>query len=439
MDEQLIIQLFLLIIGVVIGVFLGIYVQKLKGKTEESIWSERHLQVQQILQQQDAKITQLEAERKASLQEKEHLTVALTRHQATIEALTSKNQEQKEEVEKLEAKFTKEFQNLANKILEENSSKFTEQNQKNIKQILSPLQEKILHFEQKIELSQRENISIHSALKQQLVTLQDQNLKITKEAESLTKALKGDSKTQGNWGELVLERVLEKSGLEKGREYTVQQSFKREDNTRSIPDVIINLTDGKKMIIDSKVSLKAYEQFTNASDDEQEMFLKAHIGSLTNHIKDLSAKKYEDIYAMESPDFVLMFIPVEPAFATAVNFDKGLYEKALEKNIVMVTPTTLLATLKTIETMWKNEKQQQNAVEIARQAGALYDKFEGFINDLVKVGDRINGAKNEYGNAMNKLFEGRGNIINQIEKLKVMGANTKKSLPENILKRANKQ
>ena len=200
---------------------------------------------------------------------------------------------------------------------------------------------------------------------------------MTKETLNLTKALKGDSKMQGNWGELVLERVLEKSGLEKGREYEVQQSFTLEDGSRQMPDVIIHLPGGKKMIIDSKVSLTAYEQYVNAEDDApKELFLKEHLRSVNQHIDALSAKNYYDLYKIESPDFVLMFIPIEPAFAVALNAENQLYNKAFAKNIVIVTPSTLLATLRTIDTMWNNEKQQQNAIEIARQAGALYDKFE---------------------------------------------------------------
>ena len=241
---------------------------------------------------------------------------------------------------------------------------------------------------------------------------------------------------QGNWGELVLERVLEKSGLEKDREYSVQQSFTREDGSRVLPDVIINLPDGKKMIVDSKVSLTDYERFTNADEEAKEKHLKDHINSLRKHVEQLSAKKYEDLYEMESPDFVLLFVPIEPAFAVAINHDSSLYVKAFEQNIVIVTPSTLLATLRTIDTMWSNEKQQKNAIEIARQAGALYDKFEGFVNDLTKVGKKMDEAKNEYRGAMNKLVEGRGNIVTSIERLKKMGAKAKKSIPEPILKRA---
>ena len=260
---------------------------------------------------------------------------------------------------------------------------------------------------------------------------------MSKETLNLTKALKGDSKTQGNWGELVLERVLEKSGLEKNSEYFVQQSFVNDEGKRVMPDVVIHLPDDKKMIIDSKVSLTAYEQYVNSDNDtEKSHFIKEHVNSLKRHIEQLSDKKYEDIYKIDSPDFVLLFIPIEPAFAVALNFDNQLYNKAFERNIVIVTPTTLLATLRTIDSMWNNEKQQRNAIEIARQAGALYDKFDGFITDLTNVGKKMDDAKNEYRNAMNKLFEGKGNLIVSVEKLRKMGAKSKKILPQNIVARA---
>lgn len=429
-----------LLIGLIclaIGYFLGNYIQNLKTKSSQSALEERQQQLANNLAVIEQRLRDAE-EHKTHLQtEKEQLGNQLVRYQADMENLQLKNNEQKEEVEKLQEKFTKEFENLANKILEEKSLKFTERNEKNIKDILTPLNEKIQLFEKKVEESQKENISIHSALKEQLLNLQTQNLKITQEAENLTKALKGDSKMQGNWGELVLERVLEKSGLEKDREYTVQQSFKLEDGSRVLPDVIINLPDGKKMIVDSKVSLTDYERYVNAENDEAQVkHLKDHINSLRRHVDQLSAKKYEDLYEMESPDFVLLFIPIEPAFAIAINNDNSLYNKAFEQNIVIVTPSTLLATLRTIDSMWNNEKQQRNAIEIARQAGALYDKFEGFVGDLTKVGKKMDDAKDEYKGAMNKLVEGRGNIITSIEKLKKMGAKAKKSIPEPILKRA---
>ncbi|MFD2586908.1 DNA recombination protein RmuC [Croceitalea marina] len=419
-----------------LGVVIGIYIQRLKTKSSQSELEAENRQLQSSISSLNEKLIQENEEKRHLQAEKESLGQNYVRLEAVNENLQRVNTEQKEEVEKLQEKFTKEFENLANKILDEKSNKFTEQNQKNIKQILSPLQEKIQLFEKKVEATQKENISIHSALKEQLLNLQNQNLKITQEAENLTKALKGDSKMQGNWGELVLERVLEKSGLEKDREYSVQQSFTREDGTRVLPDVIIHLPDGKKMVVDSKVSLTDYERFVNADDELKERHLKDHINSLRKHVEQLSAKKYEDLYEMESPDFVLLFVPIEPAFAVAINQDNSLYNKAFEQNIVIVTPSTLLATLRTIDTMWNNEKQQKNAIEIARQAGALYDKFEGFVTDLTKVGKKMDEAKTEYRGAMNKLVEGRGNIVTSIEKLKKMGAKAKKSIPEPILKRA---
>ncbi|TVZ14538.1 DNA recombination protein RmuC [Maribacter sp. MAR_2009_72] len=434
--NELYIYFLIAILCLAIGYFLGNYIQQLKTTSKQSALEEREQQMQANLSVLQERLKETEQQKFSLQTEKEQLGNRIVRAQADMEHLHDKNREQKEEVEKLQEKFTKEFENLANKILEEKSLKFTERNEKNIKDILTPLNDKIQLFEKKVEASQKENISIHSALREQLLNLQSQNLKISQEAENLTKALKGDSKMQGNWGELVLERVLEKSGLEKDREYTVQQSFTRADGSRVLPDVIINLPDGKKMIVDSKVSLTDYERYVNADEELKDSYLKDHINSLRRHVAQLSAKKYEDLYEMESPDFVLMFVPIEPAFAIAINQDSSLYNKAFEQNIIIVTPSTLLATLRTIDSMWNNEKQQRNAIEIARQAGALYDKFEGFVGDLMKVGKKMDEAKSEYKGAMNKLVEGRGNIVTSIQKLKKMGAKAKKTIPESVLNRA---
>ena len=382
-------------------------------------------------------INKIETSREEIRREKEFLNSELTRKHTEFENLQQLNAKRDKELETRQEQLRKDFELLANKILEEKSNKFTEQNKENIKNILSPLQEKIQGFEKKVEASQKESISMHSALKEQLLGLKDLNQQMTKEATNFTRALKGDSKMQGNWGELVLERVLEKSGLEKDREYFVQQSFTREDNSRVMPDVVLHLPDGKKMIIDSKVSLTDYERYINAEDDDKPQFLKAHVNSIRRHVDQLSEKNYQDLYDIASPDFVLLFIPIEPAFAVVVNEDDAIYNKAFEKNIVIVTPATLLATLRTIDTMWNNEKQQRNAIEIAKQAGALYDKFEGLVRDLTGVGKKIDAAKTDYSAAMNKLVMGRGNIITSVEKLKKMGAKAKKALPEAIIKRAS--
>jgi len=390
-------------------------------------------QFTELKQVNSKQITQIEN----LLTEKQNIFAKNSELSAINESLQKSLATQKEEITKIQEEAKLQFKNLANEILEEKSEKFTEQNQINIKNLLNPLQEKINNFEKKVETTHKESIDYHAALREQIIGLKDLNVQMSKETLNLTKALKGDSKIQGNWGELVLERVLEKSGLEKGREYDIQKSHLTEEGNRALPDVIVNLPDGKKMIIDSKVSLVAYEKFVNEENEEIKIqFLREHVISLKRHIEQLGTKNYHNLYEMESPDFVLLFIPIEPAFAIALNDDNQLYNKAFEKNIVIVTPSTLLATLRTIDSMWTNQKQQNNAIEIARQAGALYDKFEGFVTNLLKVGKKMEEAKSEYEGAMNKLIDGRGNLVTAAQKLKVMGAKATKSLPENLVARA---
>jgi DNA recombination protein RmuC len=408
------------------------------AKTDKASLEEKVNGLLQQIEQLKVQVQETIQEREIIRTEKESLAIQLSKKEGDFDNLWDRNKEQKQEVEQLQEKFTKEFENLANKILEEKTNKFTEQNKENLKNILSPLQEKIQLFEKKVEDTHKESIDYHAALRQQILGLREMNAQMSKETLNLTKALKGDSKMQGNWGELILERVLEKSGLEKGREYEVQQSFTTDEGNRVFPDVVINLPDGKKMIVDSKVTLTAYERYINEEDDDAKaQHLKEHVMALKRHVDQLSAKNYHDLYQMESPDFVLLFIPIESAFALALNEDTSLYNKAFEKNIVIVTPSTLLATLRTIDSMWANQKQQENAMEIARQAGGLYDKFQGFVDDLIKVGNKIKDTKTEYDNAMNKLVEGSGNLVTRVENLKKMGAKAKKSLPENLLQRAN--
>lgn len=436
------------VLSLFLGIYLGRVLSSAKFESEKVSLNEKLngansqflLQKEQFQNEKNSFEKQLHlihSEKENIRNEKDSLAIQLSKKEVDFENLWERHKEQKAEITALQEKFTKEFENLANKILEEKSAKFTEQNSVNMKNILLPLQDKIQGFEQKVEQTHKESIDYHAALRQQILGLSEMNIQMSKETLNLTKALKGDSKMQGNWGELVLERVLEKSGLEKGREYEVQQSFTNTVGNRVFPDVVINLPDGKKMIVDSKVSLTAYEKWIN----EEEEFLKAdllkeHVNSIKRHVEQLGSKNYHDLYQIESPDFVLLFIPIEPAFAIALNQDSNLYNKAFEKNIVIVTPTTLLATLRTIDSMWANQKQQENAFEIARQAGALYDKFEGFVTDLVKIGNKIKDTKTEYENAMNKLVDGKGNLISSVEKLKKMGAKAKKTLPENIIARA---
>jgi DNA recombination protein RmuC len=436
------------IIALCIGIYLGKLLSTSKNQSEKAILEEKlkaldtqlQMQKEQFESEKNNFQKQLQfnnAEKENIRTEKDSLAIQLSKKEVDFENLWERHKEQKSEINELQEKFTKEFENLANKILEEKSAKFTEQNTVNMKSILLPLQDKIQIFEQKVDQTHKESIDYHAALRQQIIGLSEMNAQMSKETLNLTKALKGDSKMQGNWGELVLERVLEKSGLEKGREYEVQQSFTNAEGNRVFPDVVINLPDGKKMIVDSKVSLAAYEKWINEESELLKMeFLKEHVNSIRRHVEGLGSKNYHDLYQIESPDFVLLFIPMEPAFAIALNEDPTLYNKAFDRNIVIVTPSTLLATLRTIDSMWTNQKQQENAFEIARQAGALYDKFEGFVSDLVRIGNKIKDTKTEYESAMNKLVEGKGNLITSVERLKKMGAKAKKSLPESIISRA---
>ena len=438
------------IIALAIGIFLGKQLFSASSKLEKASLVEKSngllSQIDQLKDQFQNERNQFEKqtatinlEKEAIRLEKDSLAIQLSKKETDFENLWERNKEQKQDVEQLQDKFTKEFENLANKILEEKTNKFTEQNKENLKNILSPLQDKIQLFEKKVEDTHKESIDYHAALRQQILSLRDMNEQMSKETINLTKALKGDSKMQGNWGELILERVLEKSGLEKDREYFVQQSFVTEEGNRVFPDVVINLPDGKKMIVDSKVTLTAYERYINEEDDTlKAQYLKEHLLSINRHVEQLGNKNYHDLYQIESPDFVLLFIPIESAFALALNEDTSLYNKAFERNIVIVTPSTLLATLRTIDSMWTNQKQQENALEIARQAGALYDKFEGFISDLVLIGKKMDEGKKAYEESMKKLYTGNGNLITSVEKLKKMGAKAKKSLPENIITRAEK-
>jgi DNA recombination protein RmuC len=352
--------------------------------------------------------------------------------------LEEKLNEQKAELEKLQEKFATEFENLANKILEEKSSKFTLQNKENLDQILKPLGEKIQEFEKKVNEVYVTDSKERASLATQLKNLQELNQMMAKEASNLTNALRGETKTMGNWGEFILESILEKSGLAKGREYQVQESFINDDGRKRRPDVIVNLPDDKCLIIDSKVSLLAYESY--CSEDNESLrsnFLKEHISSIKKHIKELSAKDYQNIYQIKSLDFVLLFMPIEPAFSLAIQNDNEIFNEAFDKNIVIVSPSTLLATLRTIANIWRQEYQNNNVLEIARQSGALYDKFQGLVSDLIDLGKRIKTMNGTYENTMKKLYSGRGNLISSVENIKKLGAKTSKSLPQNLLNRAN--
>jgi DNA recombination protein RmuC len=453
MNDYLLIAL--IFAALIIGLYFGKLISGLKSKNTEAILQEKNnqlsLQIEELKNQLSSNLNnfksevldlknsaklqteKLEKEREEIRREKDFLSTELTKRNAEFENLELKNKEQKAEVQQLQEKFEKEFENLANKILEQKSEKFTLQNKENIQNILNPLQEKILHFEKRIEEGNKESIDRHAMLRQQIIGLKELNEQMSKEATNLTKALKGDTKTQGNWGEMILERVLERSGLQKGSEYSVQQSFTNADGKRVLPDVVINLPGDKKMIVDSKVSLNAYERYSNETEESQrKQHLKNHLTAIRNRVNELGSKNYHQLYQMESPDFVLLFIPIEAAFAVASNEYPGLYSEAFDKNIIIVTPTTLLAVLKTIDSMWQNEKQKQNAIAIATQAGALYDSFTALTEELTKIGRQLGTVQNSYESAMKKLT-GKRNLLRRVEKLKKLGAKASKQIDPKML------
>ncbi len=439
-----------LFIGLIIGFIIGWLIIKARSGamvSREEMENTKN-QLNQI-QSEKTRIEERESLLKQSLQENSEvlvkernriveLTAAVSRSEETNLNLKERLNEQKGEIDELQQKFTKEFENLANRIFEEKGTKFSEQNKEKLSEILNPLKEKISDFEKRVEESSRESIKGNASLKEQLLMLKELNQQVTQEAKNLTEALRGQSKTQGNWGEFILESLLEKSGLVKGREYSVQESITSESGRRFQPDVIIKLPENKSLVIDSKVSLVGYEKFCGCENEpEKQLALREHLASIRSHLKNLNGKNYQNLYKLESLDFVLMFMPIEPAFALAVQSDNSLFSDAFELNIVIVSPSTLLATLRTIASIWRQENQNRNAQEIARQSGALYDKFVGFVEDLENLGRKIDDSKGCYTDAMKKLKDGNGNLIRRSEKIKELGAKTSKSLPRTILDNAD--
>jgi len=427
---DLLIYLIITIASIFIGLFLGKNFTRLKFEKKQATLEERNT----ILSDSFHEITE---DLKKSQLEKEELIATKTRLYTELKNSELKLVENKQELDKIQEKFTKEFENLANNILDEKSSKFTEQNKLNITSILNPLKEKIEVFEKKVSESQKESIGMHSALKEQLNSLKNLNIQMSKEAINLTKALKGDSKTQGDWGETQLEILLEKANLAKDIHFTTQGGYRDEEGRLKKPDFIINLPDNRHLIVDSKVSLTNYEAYFNEEDEKQKgVYLKKHIESIRKHIKELSDKKYESLYEINSPDYVLMFVPIEPAYLLALSNNNQLYLEALDKNVVLVSTSTLLATLSTVSSMWRQENQKKNVLEIANQAGRLYDQFVNLTDDLIKVGNQLKTVQGSYDISMKKLT-GKGNLIKKVEKIKELGAKTSKIMNKNLLDRAS--
>lgn len=365
------------------------------------------------------------------------LTDSLARKESELASMEQRLNEQKAELEKLQQQFSKEFENLANRIFDEKSQKFTEQNKSQLDVLLKPLGEKIRDFEKKVTDVYNDENKERATLKGEINKLFELNQQMAKEAVNLTRALKGEAKTRGNWGEFILESVLEKSGLQKDREYRKQQSFRNEEGKLDLPDFIIDLPDEKHLVIDSKVSLVAYERFIAAeTEEEKSAALKEHVLAVRRHIRDLSDKKYQDIYQLNSLDFVLLFMPVEPAFAISVQADGELFNDAFARNIVIVSPSTLLATLRTVANIWRQEYQNRNVLKIADEAAAMYDKFVGFTEAMLEMGKRLNSSVDFYTEAMKRLSTGPGNVIRRIENLKKLGLKVNKELNPKLVERA---
>ncbi len=428
------------IVWLISGVVLGGIIGWLVGKSRKTDGPDIDKIEQELIhaQEKQSLISKEYDELKEALNnertEKGELSNQLAYLRSDHKNLQEKLSTQKEEIEQLNQKFNQEFKLLANEIFEEKGKRFAEQNKTNLAEVLSPLKERIGEFQKKVEDTNKQNAERNAGLVEQIKLLSDLNKQITKEAENLTKALKGDTKAQGNWGEVILERILEKSGLEKGREYDSQVSEVGEDGKRYQPDVVVHLPDNKNIVVDSKVSLIAYERMANAEEpNEQLSQLKMHINSIKAHVKGLSEKSYQNLYGVEGLDFVLLFIPIEPAFTLAVQHDPELFNEAYSKNIVIVSPTTLIATLRTISSIWKQEYQNKNAMEIARQGGALYDKFVAFTEDLKNVGKHIEQTDKAYKESMKKLYDGTGNLVRRAENIKKLGAKTTKQIDQRIL------
>lgn len=419
-------EIVFLITGLAVGFVIGFLVMKLRKPTQVTD--------NQEIEDFKSKLLSLESDLDNEREQLKSKIGELATSQAQLEAAREKLQLQKEDL--LEAKKTLnlEFEKLATKIFEERSQKFKQENKEGLDNILSPLKDKIKEFEEKVEKTHRTDTQERAGLKNELERLMKLNQQLSNEAKDLTTALKGESKTQGNWGEFVLERILESSGLEKGREYEVQASSIDSQGNRVQPDVIINLPDDKHIVIDAKVSLSAYERFVNNKEPESAASeLRDHLLSVRTHIKQLSEKNYQNVKGIVSPDFVLLFIPIEASFAIAVQADQELFNFAWQKKIVVVTPSTLLATLRTIASVWKQEKQNRNVLEISKLAGRLYDKFVAFTVDLEKVGDRIDRADKAFQEARNKLVTGKDNMVRIAERTKELGAQPKKSLPQDLI------
>jgi DNA recombination protein RmuC len=447
-------EILLLLIGLAAGTLVGFLAARLLQKNQTS--PDASLQVEKTRLEERIHFMELEHQKMQKiwdeqlkkrdddlLQERKktfEMQAQLSKLEEANRNLEEKIKNDKAELEHLQQKFKAEFEVLANKILEDKSKRFVEQNKSNLDIILNPLREKISSFEKQVQETYEKEFRDKLNLQNEIKRLMEMSQQVSEQANNLAYALKGDAKTQGNWGELVLEKVLERSGLQKDVEYRAQVNSTIEDVGRVQPDVVVFLPDNKHIIIDSKVSLVAYERMVNAvTDEERAKHAKAHVDSVKQHIKQLGEKDYTKITQLHTPDFVLMFMPIEAAFSAAIQQEPELFNMAWDKKIVIVSPTTLLATLRTIASIWKQERQVQNALEIARAAGRMYEKLNGFVEDMKDIEASIDKAKKAYDSAMNKLSTGKGNLIRQAEQLRELGAKTEKRLSQELVNKSTEQ
>ena len=431
-------EILYLLIGLAAGIIIGVLYSKNKSTPNRSNLDLNNYVAKELYTSEKERSEKIEKENREKEELIGNLKADASSKNTLIETLNSKLDEESKRLIEQQKQLQTKFENMANEILDKKSEKFTEQNQKNIDQILKPLGEKIKSFEQSVEDKYLKDQKNKAGLSEQIKLLQETNQKISQDANNLAKALKGDSKVQGDWGELQLEVLLEKSGLNKGVHFRTQNSLKDEEGNDKRPDCIIDLPNDKNLIIDSKVSLSAYEQYVNSEDElKKQILLKQHLESIKKHIKDLAGKDYPNLYSINTPDYVLMFVPIEPALTLALQKDGEIFNLALNKNIILVSTSTLMATMRTVSFIWQQENQKKNVLEIARQSGALYEKFIGFTNDLEGVGKAIGNAHKKYEDAQSKLITGRGNLVNSVEKIKKLGAKTNKSISQDLIDKSD--
>ena len=427
-------ELIMLAIGLALGIVIGYMLVKLRAG---SAVNNENMVAKERLEDLQLRLDKKEEAYSISVNEAQQYAQELSTWKERFKNLEERLANEKEVVAQLQEQFKNEFKVLAQNVLDKTGQTFKEQNKEQLGVLLNPFKEKLEQFEKKVEETYEKGKAETISLKSEVKLLSEQSAKLAKDAENLTNALKSDVKTQGNWGEVVLERILEKSGLTRDQEYFVQQSITGEDGKRFQPDIIVKLPEERNIIIDAKVSLIAYERFASAeSPEEQKAHLKEHIASIKSHVKGLSEKNYQNLYGIDGLDFVLLFVPIEGAFSTAVQSDGMLFQEAFDRNVLIVTTSTLLATLRTIASIWKQEKQTQNALEIARQGGNLYDKFTSLTEDLIKLGNQMKTAQGTYEESMKKLSTGSGNLVKRAEDLRKLGLKTSKQIEQKLIDRS---